>query len=241
MGREFLYLIQKRQNMSFTNDNPGQLQEQIDALRWFHQIDFGNGIITPGLASLAQMNAQADIYFSDGVGGLSVLDIGCWDGFNSLEAVRRGATRVLAMDHWVWHYHPFAKRDTVELVREYAAPDLKILDIDLFNIGPNNVGRFDVVLFCGVLYHLRDMLAGLERAASVTDKMLVLETHMDARDIDRPAAIFYPTVECNGDGTNWWGPNRACVEGMISDVGFSQIEFIPHPTVASRGIFKGYK
>ena len=82
------------------------------------------------------------------------------------------------------------------------------------------MGRFDVVLFCGVLYHLRDMLAGLTAAASVADRMLIVETHMDAADIHRPAAVFYPGAELNGDASNWWGPNQLCVEAMLSVLGF---------------------
>ena len=182
---------------------------------------------------------MAAIYFRGGVArGASVLDIGCWDGFNSLEAVRRGASRVIASDHWVWHHHEWASKRTVRLVREVAAPDMEIMDIDLPDVTPDSVGMFDIVLFCGVLYHLRDMMAGLRAAASVADYMLIVETHMDAAEIERPAAVFYPGTELNNDASNWWGPNRACVEGMLSGVGFPEVEFIPHPSIPSRGIFR---
>src|SRR5579875_2091511 len=195
------------------------LAARVNELRWFHQIDLG-GLITPGVSDHENLRSCAETYFADGVEGKSVLDIGCWDGFNSLEAVRRGASRVLATDHWVWAHHPWASRRTIELVRDVAAPALEIADADLFDLAPDRFGRFDVVLFCGVLYHLRDMFAGLERAAAMAREMLVVETHIDAADIDRPAAIFYPGGELGGDGSNWWGPNRACVEAMLWALGF---------------------
>jgi tRNA (mo5U34)-methyltransferase len=215
---------------------------RVAALQWFHSIDLGGGIVTHGLASIGQLTAQANVYFQgDTAKGASVLDIGCWDGFNALEAVRRGASRVVALDHSVWHHHPWASRQTVELVREVAAPALEIVDLDLHAITPATMGRFDVVLFCGVLYHLRDMLAGLTAAASVADRMLIVETHMDAADLARPAAVFYPGAELNGDASNWWGPNQLCVEAMLSVLGFPKVEYTPHPTVPSRGIFRALR
>ena len=214
--------------------------DRVAALRWFHSIDLGGGIVAPGQgAHRATLEEQAAIYFRGSVArGASVLDIGCWDGFNSLEAVRRGASRVIATDHWVWHHHEWASKRTIDLVREVAAPDMEVRDIDLPWISPTTVGMFDIVLFCGVLYHLENMMAGLAFAASVAERMLIVETHMDAAEIERPAAVFYPGTELNNDPSNWWGPNRACVEGMLASVGFPEVEFIPHPSIPSRGIFR---
>ena len=217
------------------------LQERVDSLRWFHQIELAEGVVTPGVAKLDQLQAQADIYFAGGIAGLSVLDIGCWDGFNSLAALRRGAARVVAADHWVWAHHDWASRATIELVREHAAPALEIIDIDVPDIAPERIGTFDLVLFCGVLYHLRDPFVGLARAAAVARATLVVETHLDAETVDRPAAIFYPGAVLNNDTSNWWGPNRACVQAMLQEVGFAEVEYTPHPTIPSRGIFRAHR
>ena len=78
------------------------LQQAVNELRWFHSIDFGDGLVSQGGIPLAVLNAQADIYFPHGLEGKTFLDIGCWDGFNSIEAHRRGAARVLATDHFAW-------------------------------------------------------------------------------------------------------------------------------------------
>jgi len=85
-------------------------------------------------------------------------------------------------------------------------------------------GQFDVVLFLGVLYHMRHPLLALEKVASVTRERLILSTAVDLIDVDRPAAAFYPGTELNGDQTNWWGPNPACVTAMLHDVGFHRVE-----------------
>lgn len=211
------------------------LKAQAAALPWFHQIDLG-GYITPGRSSIDILNAQADIYFRD-VSGKSVLDIGCWDGFNSFEAKKRGASRVLATDHWIWH-HGWGNKDCFLLAREVLGLDVQVMDIDLPDIRESTVGRFDFVLFCGVFYHLRNPFLGLENIAKICDNTLIVETHIDALSVDKPAMIFYPTTELNNDGSNWWGPNPACVIGMLKDLGFEP-EYIPHPLNPTRGIFFG--
>jgi len=211
------------------------LREQVNSKKWFHSIDFGNGIVSPGAKSLEVLNAEANIYFSSGIAGRSFLDIGCWDGSNSIQAARRGAARVLATDHYVWHHG--AGRENFELARAHIAPRIEVMDIDLPDLTPERVGQFDMVLFAGVLYHLRHPLLGLEQAARLTKSELVVETHMDAADIARPAMVFYPGAELSGDPSNWWGPNRACVEAMLRDVGFASVRYTAHPSGPSRGIY----
>ena len=73
---------------------------------WFHQIDFGDGLLTPGNTKIENLRAMADIYFDEPLTGKSVLDIGCYDGFQSFEAFRRGAKRVLATDYFMWNVDP---------------------------------------------------------------------------------------------------------------------------------------
>jgi tRNA (mo5U34)-methyltransferase len=145
---------------------------------------------------------------------------------------------VLATDHWVWANHPWASRATIDLVREELAPALDIKDIDIPDLAPETVGTFDVVLFCGVFYHLRHPFRALAIVAPLARETLVLETHLDAMDVRRPAMIFYPTIELNGDGSNWWGPNRLCVEAMLRDIGFKRIVFEKHTHLRNRGTFR---
>lgn len=215
------------------------LNERVMALPWFHELEL-DGVLTPGPVKRDVLEAQADVYFKDGVTGSTVLDVGCWDGFNSFDAHRRGAARVLATDHLVWH-DGSGSREAFELARAHLAPSVEVLDIDLSDISPATVGTFDHVLFCGVLYHLRNPLLGLEQAASVCDKTLVVETIIDAANLGRPGMVFYPNAEFADDPSNWWGPNPACVEAMLLTVGFRQVEFTPHPIHKRRGIFHAHR
>ena len=218
------------------------LAAAVAALSWHHQIDFGNGLLSAGNTKLPVLRAQSQIYFAaDIVRGKTFLDIGCWDGYNSFEAHRRGASRVLATDHFAWSSACWGDRRAFELARAHLAPSVEMLDIDLPELTEERVGLFDVVLFAGVFYHLRHPFAALERIARLATECLIIETHIDAIDVPRPAMIFYPGAELANDPTNWWGPNPACVEAMLRDVGFSHVESHLHPMYANRGIFRAHR
>ena len=94
----------------------------------------------------------------------------------------------------------------------------------MLDLSPERVGTFDVVLFLGVLYHMRHPLLALEHAASVTGGQLIVETHVDLSFLRRPAMAFYPGHELLLDQTNWWGPNVEAVVAMLRDCGFPRVE-----------------
>lgn len=211
------------------------LRQEINALRWFHQIEFDDGLLSPGETPIALLRTMADVYFPPRLDGLSVLDVGCWDGFNSFEAYKRGAARVLATDHATWTIF-WGNRRCFDLAHAHLAPEVEVMDIDIPDLRVETVGTFDIVLFAGVLYHLKNPIAALETLRPLVKQTLILETHMDALDVTAPAAVFY-THGYGGDGSNWWGPNRPCVEGMLHRTGFGDIRFTAHPTIPARGVF----
>jgi tRNA (mo5U34)-methyltransferase len=206
--------------------DPDELRRRVDEVAWFHSIDLGGGIVTPGVGdsprALERMGLPADL------SGRTVLDVGAWDGFYSFEAERRGARRVVAADHFAWHATAgrWTGRAGFDLARDALGSQVEDVDIDVAELDPERVGVFDVVLFLGVLYHLRNPLLALERVASVTGGMLVLETAVDLAFIRRPAMAFYPGLELNCDHTNWWGPNASAVVAMLRSVGFAEVEVV---------------
>jgi len=215
--------------------NESDLLHQIQALPWFHSIDLGNGLVTPGRARFADLKAMADVIFDKPLAGKTILDIGCYDGFYSFEAYRRGAKRVVATDHFIWQ-DPRC-RQSFELARSIIAPRMEVHDLDISELVPEKIGTFDLVVFAGVLYHLRHPLQALEHISPLATQTLVVETHLDAIESQRPAMTFYPGSELNNDPSNWWGPNRACVEAMLRDVGFPFVTFRQNPAHPGRGIF----
>ena len=205
-----------------------ELRKRAEALKWYHTIDLGQGVVTQGVDNSPLRLARAAL--PSDLAGRSVLDIGAWDGFFSFEAERRSAARVVATDHYAWHGTGWGTglgKAGFELARTALNSRVEDVDVDVMDITPERVGgTFDVVLLLGVLYHLPNPLLALERVASVTSGLLVVETVVDMVGVRRPAAAFYPALELNNDPTNWWGPNHAAVVGMLRSVGFARVDVI---------------
>jgi tRNA (mo5U34)-methyltransferase len=190
-------------------------------IKWWHQIELPDGSVTPGPDRSAEKLQW--LHLPD-LTGKTVLDIGAYDGFFSFAAERLGASRVLAADSYVWQ-RPGGK-DGFEYARRQLGSRVEDIEIEVLDISPETVGQFDVVLFLGVLYHMRHPLLSLEKVASVTKERLVVETLIDLTFLRSPAAAFYPWKMLR-DETNWWGPNRAALMGMIESVGFETA--VPYP------------
>lgn len=197
---------------------------RVKEFRWFHTMDLGDGVTTPGQKPAKRLKFQASRVFRMPIAGQSVLDVGCWDGFFSFEARRRGATRVVGADHHVWN-HGWGKKGAFELARACLDPSVEVREVPIGEMTPESVGRFDVTLFLGAFHHMRDPLGTLTRLAAMTTRMLVVETHVDARlAAEPPAMVFYPFKELNNDPGSWWGPNPACVVAMLKSCGFGKVE-----------------
>src|SRR5947209_4915080 len=69
---------------------------------WWHSVDLGYGVVTQGHKSIDQIHHEIAAFQFPDLGGKTFLDIGAWDGAFSFEAERRGARRVVALDHYVW-------------------------------------------------------------------------------------------------------------------------------------------
>ena len=209
------------------------IREKASAIRWYHTIDLGQGVITNGADNTPHRLALLDL--PESLAGKTVLDIGAWDGFFSFEAERRGASHVVATDYYSWHGTGWGTKAGFELARTVLGSRVEDIDIDVMDLSSERVGTFDVVLLLGVLYHLPDPLRALERVAAVTRDLLILETVVDMVGFSRPAMAFYPGRELNDDPTNWWGPNPAAVHAMLRTVGFKTVRTVTRsPSAAYR-------
>lgn len=203
----------------------GALAERIKEIEWYHRIELPEGLVTPGVNDSPFCLTR--LRLPDSLAGKSVLDVGAWDGFYSFEAVKRGATRVLATDSFVWQgrwgQHGF------RLARTALGLEKRVEDryIDVMELSPEALGeRFDVVLFLGVLYHLKDPLTALERVSSVCNELLLLETETALNFLSFPAARLWPERELNNDDTNWWSFNHIALIALIKSQGFQDVRIV---------------
>lgn len=200
-------------------------QARVDAVPyWYHCIDVGDGIVTPGQGGgtpwmLDRVGLPSDLT------GKRVLDVGAWDGFWSFAAEARGA-EVLSTDHFVWN-EPDVGMGGFLTARELRGSKVEYLDIDVTQITEERVGRFDVVLFLGVLYHLKNPVDALERLSAVCDDLIIVESEVTfIGEPHTPLARYYETDELAADATNWWAPNPVALGQMVRAAGFEHVEEI---------------
>ncbi len=205
-----------------------ELKRHVDEIRWFHRIDLGDGVVTPGLDDTRAKLERLKL--PESFAGKSVLDIGAWDGFFSFEAEKRGASRVVAMDSFCWTGDGWGTKRGFELARRVLGSKVEDRELEVLDLSPETAGgTFDVVFFFGVLYHMRHPLLALEKVSSVTKSHLILETKVDLVSWSTPAMAFYVGDELNGDPTNWWAPNVAGLRDMLRAVGFKKFLVTSRP------------
>ena len=214
------------------------LEQRIEALApWFHNIKL-NDIWTAPDHFLGDYPGAKFRRFAarlpEDLSGKSVLDIGCNAGFYSIEMKRRGAARVLGIDSDERYL------DQARLASETLGfDDIEFARLDVYDVGALGE-KFDLVIFMGVLYHLRHPLLALDLIREHVAKDLLLfqsmqrgSKHVLKLDKDYPFAesgMFFESSfpklhfierEYCGDWSNWWIPNRACTEAMLRSSGFS--------------------
>jgi len=233
------------------------LRREVEALGpWFQNFDLGHGIVTAphhflGDYPAVKFRAFAPALPTD-LEGASVLDIGCNAGFYSIEMKRRGAGRVLGID----------SDDRYLAQARLASRALGFEDIEYRNLSVYDIGalgeKFDLVIFMGVLYHLRHPLLALdlirEHVISEAGGTMLFQTMQQGSrevfqppedhpfhtpDTFEPPAFFdepgYPKMhfierQFAGDWTNWWAPNTSCSQAMLRASGFT-IEAQPEAEV----------
>jgi len=236
-----------------------ELQAQADALAWFHTIDLGQGVKTKGLSELALAPSQLPDFT-----GRSVLDIGAWDGYYSFEAEKGGASRVVALDHYAWGVDfgarsaywneciqegklPDHDRDTTDFWRpelpgrrgfEFAHQVLnsKVEPFlaDFMTTDLDALGVFDLVLYLGVLYHMKEPLTALERLRKVTGTMAVIETEaVHLHGFDHTALLhFHAGSDVQVDFGNWFVPTIEAIRALCMAAGFARVEVVQGPPTA---------
>ncbi|MFC3127397.1 TIGR04290 family methyltransferase [Pseudoroseomonas globiformis] len=220
--------------------NPATLRDQARSLGpWFHNLSL-HGVPTAPDHALGDYPACVWQYFAhalpEDLTGRSVLDIGCNAGFFSIEMKRRGASRVLGID-----------ADPRYLAQARFAAGVLDLDVEYREMSVYDVGslgeRFDIVLFMGVLYHLRHPLLALDLLREhVVQELLVFQSMQRGSREIHPAREDYPFdaedpfseqgwprlnfIEHRyaGDPTNYWIPNRAGVEALLRNAGFEILQ-----------------
>ena len=109
------------------------------------------------------------------------------------------------------------------------------------DLSPETVGIFDIVLFSGIFYHMRDPIQALAAAASVTQHRLIVETHILPNTAE--AFMRYLPRQEGNETSNYWRPTTALMLTLLTEMGFARIEhrIVPDAPDAYHGFFNAYR
>ena len=169
---------------------------------WHQRFELAPGVLTPGGNDIAWLLDEAGI--PEDLRGKTALDIGTTNGGAAFELERRGAERVVAIDIEDPRHYGF------DVLSEFVGSGVEYVRASTYEAAAVLGEGFDLVLFLGVLYHLRHPLLALDNVAELVRGEAFIETavadHELGRAGRRPLARFYRGAELNEDSSNWFTP-----------------------------------
>jgi tRNA (mo5U34)-methyltransferase len=214
-----------------------EIRRRMSQFEWYHTIDLGHGIVTPGQYDLAPIIAHYGL--PDSLAGKSVLDVGPAHGFFAFEFERRGAARVATAELPTWLEHDASPVLRTTFEQAPAAADdyhrgalgfaiqargsrVERQFCNVYDLTPDRVGSYDVVFCASVLLHLTDPLRALYGLRRVCRGQAIVCTGIDTHlhVAMQPYARFFGTAS----GQAFWFPTMACLEQMMLAAGFVRVE-----------------
>lgn len=197
------------------------VRDGLERTGLYHSMRLPDGRVLEGAMPLSYQEDRWRWFgLPDDLTGCKALDVGPWDGYFTFELERRGA-EVTAID--------YADLDTFRLLHGLMQSKANYRKIDVYDVTREALGEFDIVLFLGVLYHLKHPLLALERICAITKDICLIDTYVvDPEDFREgksaaiPYAEFYETDELGGQLDNWCGPTVSQVLAWVRAAGFAQ-------------------
>jgi tRNA (mo5U34)-methyltransferase len=236
------------------------LKAKVNQCQWYHKIDLGYGITTPGWAPIDPTAYKVP----QDLTGKRVLDVGAWDGYWTFEALKRNASQVIAIDDFSDQLGVALDCQSLPVcTTEWATFDLckdalgygdnlcQRFTMSVYDLEPSwsLVGPltelFDVVFAFGLLYHCRHPLLALDCMQSVlrhNGEIFIESAILDdfsaykgftTEYANQTVAEFYPEDQYGANKTNWWVPSLTCLTHMVASAGFTDItawKLQEHPT-----------
>ncbi len=209
-----------------------ELRERVHNIEWYHSIDLGHGLVTPGAFDLRPHLHQYPI--PERMDGMRVLDVATFDGFWAFEFERRGAAEVIALD-----IDNFGDLDMSPRLRRTKSPEFlarktgegfrlchEALNskverrvMNIYDLSPDKLGKFDMVFLSDLLLHLHSPTRALENLYNVTSGQAFIT------DVVFPSLPGRMMHYEGGVGHNfWWRISLGALKQMIDDAGFEQVE-----------------
>lgn len=192
---------------------------------FFHKIKVWDDLVTPGWSD-PQKEKLPYYGLPERLDGMRVLDIGCAEGFFSFEAERRGASKVIAIGSFPDSIQRFG------ILKDAFGSKVTPYLCNVYELSPRTFGTFDLIMFFGVLYHVKHPWYALERIASVCSVTMLLQTLVldDPQYRELSLSQFHPFGVESGppenrqhDPTVFWVPTPECTKNLVRAVGMVDI------------------
>lgn len=184
---------------------------------WHQRFELAPDVWTPGVSPIPWLCSMADLPAD--LSGRTVLDVGTTNAGTAFELERRGAARVVAVD--IFDPDWFG----VRALTEFLQSNVEYVRCTVYELAERFPEPFDLVIFWGVLYHLRHPLLALDNVRAVTGGEASLETAVCDGQLPRrqralELARFYRRDELSADSSNWFAPTVAALEAWCGSSGF---------------------
>ncbi|HEX3109786.1 MAG TPA: methyltransferase domain-containing protein [Thermoanaerobaculia bacterium] len=122
-----------------------ELEQRLEGYNFYHTIP-----VTDRLSTAGTHGADPNMVTALGTDltGKRVLDVGCRDGLYSFLAEKLGASEVIGIDNDL-------SRGAVDVLIPHFGSAVRMHEMNLYDLTPGQFGKFDVLIFADVLYHLR--------------------------------------------------------------------------------------
>ena len=219
-----------------TPGSPLTVQQRVAEIEWYHTIDLGNGLSTPGWFDLRPVLPHYPL--PERLDGMRVLDVATFDGFWAFEFERRGAAEVVALDIDSFAEVDMAPRIRREkdpayfarktgrgfaLAKELLQSKVRREVCNVYDLSPERFGKFDFVFISDVLLHLMNPMKALNNVASVTAGRAMI---VDVYNRNLPGRLM--SYESGVNHNTWWELSFGALEQMVRDAGFSRVELKKH-------------
>ena len=219
------------------------IRQEIQNHRWYHSIPLGNGLFTPGKRSYEHLSSRLKMMqLPEDLSGWSVLDVGCNEGFFAIEAKKRGAARVVAIDK------RSAAADRFSLVKGVLGCDVEFRIMDVYDLSEDTVEPADMVFFLSVLHHLERPRLALDKIASVTTRVAIIEVPVIVTECGRDGGTLASGLSNKGRPRLF--PDRRFLLEMLQASGFRDVQIMGSysrhrypgtPADAEKLVLKAYK
>ena len=233
-------------------------REDLADFLWYHTIDLGNGLVTPG-----DYDYRSNVHlfdFPDDMTGMSVLDVGSATGFFAFEFARRGANvtsvELPSIADWdmplgedrertlagLMELHKVTTVEEVqyrhldgpfEFCRSALGAKITRVHSTVYDLSPEKVATsgFDLVFAGDVLLHTFSPLKALAALTPLCRGKLIIAQDLTTAGGERePVMKYVGGAERGGDNRSWWLPNRLCLEQILKRLGFRSVSVVGHHT-----------